>query len=149
MMWRWIEDCRRDLRHAARTLVRTPTFTLTAVLSPALGIVNPSFARRYFGDASPIGHRIGFGSGPDSKTDVEIVGVVADFSYRGIREETEQAYFPFLDIPWSGGTFYVRTRGKPEAVFAGLRAPVARIDPALPILSMRTIGISPGRRSEA
>ena len=38
MMWRWIEDCRRDLRHAARTLVRTPTFTLTAVLSLALGI---------------------------------------------------------------------------------------------------------------
>lgn len=102
-------------------------------------IVNASFARRYFGDASPIGHRIGFGSGPDSKTDVEIVGVVADFSYRGIREETEQAYFPFLDIPWSGGTFYVRTRGKPEAAFAGLRAAVARIDPALPILSMRTI----------
>jgi putative ABC transport system permease protein len=102
-------------------------------------IVNASFARRYFGDASPIGHRIGFGTGPDSKTDVEIVGVVADFSYRGIREETEQAYFPFLDIPWSGGTFYVRTRGKPEAAFAGLRATVGRIDPALPILSMRTI----------
>lgn len=102
-------------------------------------IVNASFARRYFGDASPIGHRLGFGTGPDSKTDVEIVGVVADFSYRGIREETEQAYFPFLDIPWSGGTFYVRTRGKPEAAFAGLRATVARIDSALPILSMRTI----------
>jgi predicted permease len=102
-------------------------------------IVNASFARRYFGDASPIGHRVGFGTGPDSKTDVEIVGVVADFSYRGIREETEQAYFPFLDIPWSGGTFYVRTRGKPEAAFAGLRATVGRIDPALPILSMRTI----------
>ena len=66
-------------------------------------IVNASFARRYFGDASPIGHRIGFGTRPDTKTDIEIVGVVADFSYRGIREETEQAFFPFLDIPWSGG----------------------------------------------
>jgi putative ABC transport system permease protein len=102
-------------------------------------IVNASFARRYFGDASPIGHRIGFGTGPDTKTDVEIVGVVADFSYRGIREETEQAFFPFLDIPWSGATFYVRTQGKPEKAFASLRATVAGIDPALPILSMRTI----------
>jgi predicted permease len=102
-------------------------------------IVNASFARRYFGDASPIGHRIGFGTGPDTKTDVEIVGVVADFSYRGIREETEQAFFPFLDIPWSGATFYVRTQGKPEGAFASLRATVAGLDPALPILSMRTI----------
>ena len=102
-------------------------------------VVNASFARRYFGDASPIGHRIGFGTAPDSKTDVEIVGVVADFSYRGIREETDQAFFPFLDIPWSGATVYVRTQGKPEHAFAGLRATVARIDATLPILSMRTI----------
>ena len=125
-------------------LIAGRDFEVRAVSDPKApryrsAIVNASFARRYFGDASPIGHRIGFGTGPDSKTDVEIVGVVADFSYRGIREETEQAYFPFLDIPWSAGTFYVRTRGKPEAAFAGLRATVARIDPALPILSMRTI----------
>ena len=35
---RWHEECRRDVRHAVRTLVRTPTFTLTAILSLALGI---------------------------------------------------------------------------------------------------------------
>jgi predicted permease len=102
-------------------------------------IVNASFARRYFGDASPIGHRIGFGTRPDTKTNVEIVGVVADFSYRGMREETEQAFFPFLDIPWSGGTFYVRTHGKPENAFAAIRATVARLDSTLPILSLRTL----------
>ena len=102
-------------------------------------IVNASFARRYFGDASPIGHRLGFGTRPDTKTDVEIVGVVADFSYRGIREEAEQAFFPFLDIPWAGATFYVRTQGKPEHAFAGIRATVAGVDSGLPILSMRTI----------
>src|SRR4029453_3640932 len=59
-------------------------------------IVNASFVRRYFGAASPLGHHIGFGVRPDTKTDVEIIGVVADFSYRGIREDTEQAFFPFL-----------------------------------------------------
>jgi predicted permease len=102
-------------------------------------IVNASFARRYFGNASPIGHRIGIGSWPDTKTDVEIIGVVADFAYRGIREETEQAFFPFLDNPFAGGTFYVRTQGKPENEFAAIRATVAKIDPTLPILSLRTI----------
>ncbi len=102
-------------------------------------IVNASFARRYFGDASPIGHFIGFGTRPDTKTNVEIVGVVADFSYRGIREETEQAFFPFLDIPWSGATYYVRTQGKPEQAFATIRGTVGKLDSTLPILSLRTI----------
>jgi predicted permease len=37
-IWRWLEDCRRDVRHGVRRLVRMPTFTLTAVLSLALGI---------------------------------------------------------------------------------------------------------------
>ena len=103
-------------------------------------VINASFARRYFGEASPLGHRIGFGARPDTKTDVVIVGVVADFSYRGIREETDQAFFPFLDIPWSGGTFYVRTQGRPENAFPTIRATVARLDPTLPVLSLRTIG---------
>jgi predicted permease len=102
-------------------------------------IVNASFARRYFGDASPIGHRIGFGARPDTTTNIEIVGVVADFSYRGIREETEQAFFPFLDMPWSGGTFYVRTQGKPEHAFAAIRGAVASVDSTLPVLSLRTV----------
>lgn len=31
-IWRWLDDCRRDVRHAGRTLVRTPTFTLATVL---------------------------------------------------------------------------------------------------------------------
>ena len=34
----WLDDARRDLRHAARLLRRDPLFTLTAVLSLAIGI---------------------------------------------------------------------------------------------------------------
>src|SRR5437763_678770 len=34
----WLEDARRDLRHAARLLRRSPIFTATAALSLAIGI---------------------------------------------------------------------------------------------------------------
>jgi predicted permease len=34
----WLDDARRDIRHAARLLRRDPLFTLTAVLSLAIGI---------------------------------------------------------------------------------------------------------------
>jgi predicted permease len=116
---------------------RAPDFTTAQAYRTV--VVNASFARRYFGDASPIGHFIGFGTAADTKTNVEIVGVVADFSYRGIREETEQAFFPFLDLPWPGATYYVRTAGRPEDAFATIRGKISELDPTLPILSLRTI----------
>jgi hypothetical protein len=34
----WLDDLRADLRYAIRTLIRTPAFALTAIVSLALGI---------------------------------------------------------------------------------------------------------------
>src|ERR1041385_3618082 len=36
--WNWLEGIWRDLRYGARTLLRTPGFSLTAILVMALGI---------------------------------------------------------------------------------------------------------------
>jgi predicted permease len=101
-------------------------------------IVNEAFARRYFAGVSPLGHRVGIGNRPDVKTDIEIVGVVRNFSYRNLREGSEQAFFP-LDSAAPGGIFYVRVRGTPSAALASIRTAVARVDPTLPLLSPRTL----------
>jgi predicted permease len=100
-------------------------------------VVNESFARRYFGGASPIGRRLGLSNRADTRTDVEIVGIVQDFSYRNLREQTEQVFVFEGNSPVS--TFYLRVRGKPEAAIASVRTAVARVDPTLPLLSLRTL----------
>jgi predicted permease len=97
-------------------------------------IVNQSFARRYFGNRSPVGYRLGLGDRPDTATDIEIVGVVEDLSYISLRlTETEHVFFPFWDQQAEDGTFYLQVRGKPESAFAAIRARVAELEPRLPV----------------
>jgi len=102
-------------------------------------IVNESFARRYFGDRSPIGARLGFGNRPDTRTEMEIVGVVKTFSYRGLREVDDQVFVPFLERTNSGSNYYVRTRASSKAAFASIRAAARALDPALPVDELRTL----------
>jgi predicted permease len=102
-------------------------------------VVNESFARRYFGDRSPIGARLGFGNRPDARTEMEVVGVVKTFSYRGLRETDDQVFVPFLESTVRGGTYYVRTRASSRAAFASIRAAARALDPALPVDELRTL----------
>jgi predicted permease len=99
-------------------------------------IVNQALVKRYFGGRNPLGAHVGMGSRPDVKTDAEIIGVVEDFGYRGIRERWEQAY---LGADYFGSFFYVRFRGTPESALAAIRAIVRNADPALPIGYFRTV----------
>ena len=64
---------------------------------------------------------------------------MADFSYRGLREESEQAYFPIFEGDDSGGNFYVKVRGTPEGAFQSIRTILRNADPALPITYFRTL----------
>lgn len=102
-----------------------------------VAIVNEAFVKRHFKGRNPLGAHIGIGTGPDIRPDTEIVGIVANISYRGVREEWEQAYFPSLDT--RGGNFYVRVQGTPEAAFQSIRTILRDADPTLPIAYFRTL----------
>ncbi|MBS1874956.1 MAG: ABC transporter permease [Acidobacteria bacterium] len=102
-------------------------------------LVNEAFVQHYLRGRNPLGVRIGEGSGPDAVADVEVVGVVTNFSYRGMREKAEMVLFPMFEGDDGGGTFYLRVRQTPEAAYSSIRAAVRKADPALPILSFRTV----------
>ncbi len=101
-------------------------------------IVNRKFATHFFGDKSAVGRHVGRGSGPDTKLDVEIIGVVEDSLYEGPREGVRrQVFWP----GWGRGsaTFYVRASEASAGVFNLVRNEVKRLDAAMPVYDVKTV----------
>jgi ABC-type antimicrobial peptide transport system permease subunit len=110
-----------------------------------MAIVNETFARRYFGDRSPVGARIGPGNRPDTETNVPIVGVVREISRSNMRDrDVDQIFYNFWDNQSENGAFYVRVRN-PETAAGAIRAIVADVDPRLPVNNMTTLDDQIGR----
>jgi predicted permease len=107
---------------------------------PATVMINESFAKKYFKGRSPLGLHLGFGSDPNTRTDMEIVGVVKDMKYTSLRDEIPvQAYIPYLASPFAGGmTVYLRTTLDPRLVMGAVRRKVHNLDPNIPVYEMRT-----------
>jgi predicted permease len=106
-----------------------------------VAIVNQSFAKRYFGDRSPLGRHVGFGGNPGTKTPIEIIGVVGDAKYTDVRQKIpKQLFFPYLESDFVAGlTMYVRTAQSPDQMSDVLRSTIRRLDPNLPLYGMRTV----------
>lgn len=104
--------------------------------APKIAVVNQTFARKYFGDENPIGRRFGF-DGAEHSADLEIVGVARDAKYTGLRAAIPPtAYVPALQQKNRGAHFAVRLA--PAISGAAIRDAVREIDPALPVLNLRT-----------
>jgi predicted permease len=109
-------------------------------IGPRSAIVNEAFVKRYLTDRDPLGVLIARGGGGgDVKPDSPIVGVVADMSYRGLRDHSEQVFFPLFEHDDTGATFYIKVRGAPEQAIPSIRRLVRQDDPGLPILWLRTV----------
>jgi predicted permease len=104
-------------------------------------IVNDSFAKKYFGDRDPIGRHLGFGGNPGTPTPLEIVGVVRDSKYTGVRDDIPRTiYFPLLEerTP-SSVVVYVRTTADPSSGFGAARRIVRDLDAGVPVYNLRTL----------
>ena len=106
-----------------------------------VAIANESFVKRYFGDRNPIGRHIGFGGNPGTPTPIEIVGVVRDSKYTGVRDEIpRQLFFPELQERTPGSVvMYVRAAGDPTSTFAAAQRAVRELDANIPVFNLRTL----------
>jgi predicted permease len=110
--------------------------------SPKVCIINEKLAQRFFAGRNPIGLHITHGTGKlYTNPPMEIIGVVANSKWDDARSDI----VPFLYMPYSQDknlghlAFYVRTERDPSPMAAALRSLVRRLDPDLPVNSLRTL----------
>jgi len=106
-----------------------------------VAVVNQNFVNQYFAGRNAVGHRIGMGSDPGGKTDIEIIGVMKDAKYNNVRTPFRPQVF--LDNDQNDDiqriNFYVRTTADPHNMYAALRRTVQQIDPDIPVFDLRTL----------
>jgi predicted permease len=105
-----------------------------------VAIVNTSFARKYWGNQSALGHQVRVFNPGEAQSWRTIVGVVPDTLMQGpLNQQTDGAgfYVPLLglDLPPQFSTIIVRPRmgERADTVGPALRKAVAQLDPNLPI----------------
>ncbi|HEU5411429.1 MAG TPA: ABC transporter permease [Candidatus Acidoferrales bacterium] len=125
------------------SVMQTPLLTgrfLTAqdtIHSTPVIVIDDYFAKKYFPNENPIGHRVNLAI---LDGQAEIVGVVGHIKQWGLDENAKspvlaQAYFPLDQIPdrfWpllsKGSDIYLRTQGSPDAVIPAVRQTLEKIN---------------------
>ncbi len=103
-----------------------------------VGVVNESFARRYFKMHTPIGKS--FSLLGDNKNTIRIVGVVKDVKEHGLLQPAPMMiYLPYRQGASGDLTFFVRTQGDPFALLPAVRQVLKRLDPTLPLSDVKTL----------
>jgi len=106
--------------------------------APKVVVVNETFVREFYGADNPIGRRLK--TGTDGQY-AEIVGVVKDSHYAGVRQQTPPVFYrPWRQDDRIGAiSFYVRTGMAPAQVAPQIRAVMRSIAPDVPIEDLRTL----------
>jgi predicted permease len=106
--------------------------------APKVAIVNQQFVKKLLEGRNPIGVRFSGGGGPP---DIEIVGVVKDSHYSGVKQNPPKLYY----TPWrqdkevNSLAFYVRSALPADQTIPQIRRVMASIDHDLPAEDLRTL----------
>ena len=119
-------------------------FTETDVSgAPPVAMVNQTLAKLFYPKASPIGRRI---RPSGATTWFTIVGVLKDVKQGGVEQKTgTELYFSYPQAPAAQGfaprnlNVVVRSRLTTQSLAPGIRQAVNALDPALPIVNLRSM----------
>jgi predicted permease len=119
-----------------RGITRTDT-----VASPAVAVVDETFARRFFPGQNPVGRRFSLTDKYDSKNSYEIVGVSRAAELTQPQAQLmPKAYMAYAQSPKDLGEmfFEVRSQGPPATIISELRDAVHQTDASLPLVNLKT-----------
>jgi predicted permease len=107
-----------------------------------VAILGETMARRFFGEADPIGRHISPTRGPLNGVRLEVIGVAKETKYsRNLREKTPLEFY----VPFFGGgvrmppTFYVRSEHRAATIAGDIRRVVTGIEPQVTVRYLRTM----------
>jgi len=109
-----------------------------------VGVINQVMAKKYFGNANPIGRRM-LVLTTSEQADFVVVGVAANSKHNSVREELEpRFYIPFARrigaAEWAThANLLVRTSADPSAVTSAIRAAVKQTAGNLPPIEIESI----------
>ena len=104
--------------------------------APKVVIINETAARKYFANETPIGLR--FGTSIEKSSELEIVGVLRDSKYEGVRNDVPPTMFVPALQSRPATVFQVRTAGDPTPIVGAIREAVRQIDSGLPLTDVST-----------
>jgi predicted permease len=105
-----------------------------------VAVLNETMARHFFGSRDPVGQHIAWAK--SELASVEIVGVVRDIKYIGLREDKMDVIFtPILQDPdaWKEATLLVRTSTDSAGMLNDVRAAIRGVDSNLPVYDLTTM----------
>jgi putative ABC transport system permease protein len=115
--------------------------------SPHVVVINETMAKQYFPDRDALGQRIQLGTEPDpSFHTMEIVGIVGDVKQSFEAGSKAEFFVPYAQYPvpvltglYLNTALVVRTSGAPDQIVTSLRGALREIDPAQPLVNVRTM----------
>jgi putative ABC transport system permease protein len=123
---------------------RVPTAADNADAAP-VAVVDESFARRFWGDADPLGQRVSVEFGVnEGELEVnvwrEIVGVIRHARTQNLSKDgREQVYVPVAQRPVFAMHLVVRTDAEPTALAGAITGVVWDLDPEQPVSDIATM----------
>jgi putative ABC transport system permease protein len=100
-------------------------------------IVSQATARKFWGDADPLGLTLRRSADPG--TPFTIVGVVGDIRSTALTEQSPALYYPVASRVWPLMDVVVRAGGSPDALLPAIRYKVREIDSELALANIRTM----------